>query len=94
MVTEDANLISKDYATNKSFAEDFTEGKFSFPIIHSINATPNNHQVINVLRQRTEDNDLKRFAISVIEASGSFEYTRTVLEGLERDSLASPPTRP
>lgn len=83
-----ANLKSKDYEANKSFAEDFTEGKFSFPIIHSIHATPMNHQVINILRQRTEDNELKRFAITCIEASGSFDYTRTVLEGLEADSLA------
>ena len=26
----------EDYATNKSFAEDLTEGKFSFPIVHAI----------------------------------------------------------
>ena len=31
-----ANLTSDDYATNKSFAEDLTEGKFSFPILHAI----------------------------------------------------------
>ena len=31
-----ANLCMEDYATNKSFAEDLTEGKFSFPIVHAI----------------------------------------------------------
>lgn len=31
-----ANLCLDEYAENKSFAEDFTEGKFSFPIIHAI----------------------------------------------------------
>jgi geranylgeranyl diphosphate synthase type 3 len=31
-----ANLTSEDYAANKSFAEDLTEGKFSFPILHAI----------------------------------------------------------
>lgn len=82
-----ANLISKDYAENKSFAEDFTEGKFSFPILHSILATPQNHQVINILRQRTENIDLKKFAISCIENTGSFEYTRKVLADLETKSL-------
>jgi geranylgeranyl diphosphate synthase type 3 len=30
------NLKSEDYAANKSFAEDLTEGKFSFPVIHAI----------------------------------------------------------
>lgn len=82
-----ANLVSKDYADNKSYAEDFTEGKFSFPIIHSIRATPNNHKVMNILRQRTEDVDLKKFAISCIEASGSFAYTVEVLTQLEKSSL-------
>ena len=31
-----ANLCLDEYAENKSFAEDLTEGKFSFPIIHAI----------------------------------------------------------
>lgn len=33
------NLQSSKYAQNKGFAEDLTEGKFSFPIIHSIRAS-------------------------------------------------------
>ena len=28
------------YAENKSFCEDLTEGKFSFPIIHAIRSDP------------------------------------------------------
>lgn len=31
-----ANLCFDEYAENKSFGEDLTEGKFSFPIIHAI----------------------------------------------------------
>ena len=31
-----ANLCLEEYAVNKSFAEDLTEGKFSFPIVHAI----------------------------------------------------------
>lgn len=34
------NLRSGDYAENKGYCEDLTEGKFSFPIIHSIRASP------------------------------------------------------
>ncbi len=30
------NLCSSEYEANKSFCEDITEGKFSFPLIHSI----------------------------------------------------------
>eukprot|EP00041_Stephanoeca_diplocostata_P011401 m.188291 g.188291 ORF g.188291 m.188291 type:complete len:334 (-) comp18524_c0_seq3:320-1321(-) len=83
-----ANLMSDEYAQNKSFAEDFTEGKFSFPIIHSILSTPQNHQVINILRQRTDDTELKKFAVDCIERTGSFKYTRSVLLDLEAEGLA------
>ncbi len=31
-----ANLCLEEYANNKSFAEDLTEGKYSFPIIYAI----------------------------------------------------------
>lgn len=34
------NLQSGDYAQNKGYCEDLTEGKFSFPMIHSIRASP------------------------------------------------------
>ncbi|KDN48185.1 terpenoid synthase [Tilletiaria anomala UBC 951] len=33
------NLQSSEYADNKGFAEDLTEGKFSFPIIHAIRSS-------------------------------------------------------
>jgi len=34
---------------NKGFAEDLTEGKFSFPIIHGIRSHPENNQIMNIL---------------------------------------------
>ncbi|VDO50259.1 unnamed protein product [Haemonchus placei] len=34
------NLVSDEMAQQKSFAEDLTEGKFSFPIIHAIRNSP------------------------------------------------------
>ncbi|XP_025832654.1 geranylgeranyl pyrophosphate synthase [Agrilus planipennis] len=43
------NLCSKDYHHNKSYCEDLTEGKFSFPIIHAIHSHPNDNQVIRIL---------------------------------------------
>lgn len=37
------NLASAEYHKNKSFCEDLTEGKFSFPIIHSIRTSSPSH---------------------------------------------------
>jgi len=78
-----ANLYSKEYEANKSYCEDLTEGKFSFPIIHSIRENPQDTQVLSILRQRTEDLDVKKYCVEQMERLGSFEYTRTVLVELE-----------
>lgn len=40
------NLSLKEYSDNKSFCEDLTEGKFSFPIIHGIKNEGADHQVL------------------------------------------------
>uniref|UniRef100_A0A914UKW5 Geranylgeranyl pyrophosphate synthase n=1 Tax=Plectus sambesii TaxID=2011161 RepID=A0A914UKW5_9BILA len=42
-----ASLCSADYAEKKSYAEDLTEGKFSFPIIHAIQNDSTDGQVIS-----------------------------------------------
>lgn len=40
------NLTSKEYSESKSFCEDLTEGKFSFPIIHAVNNQKHDRQVL------------------------------------------------
>lgn len=76
------NLSDVQYTENKGFAEDLTEGKFSFPIIHSIRSDPNSLQLLNILKQKTTDAEVKRYAVKYMEGTGSFEYTRRVLEVL------------
>jgi len=78
-----ANLRLETYAANKSFAEDLTEGKFSFPILHGIRAGGGDDRVRRILRQRTEDLQVKKFCISLLEAGGSFSYTREVMADLD-----------
>lgn len=46
-----ANLVSKEYADSKSYCEDLTEGKFSFPVIHSIRTNPTDDRLIGNLTQ-------------------------------------------
>ncbi len=61
------NLQSEEYAENKSFCEDLTEGKFSFPIIHAIRQNPSDHRLVNILKQRTTQNATKMYAVSYME---------------------------
>lgn len=76
------NLSSVQYSQNKGLCEDLTEGKFSFPIIHSIRSSPSNLQLLNILRMKTTDDEVKRYAVKYMEGTGSFKYTRQVLDVL------------
>lgn len=35
------------YTVNKGFAEDLSEGKFSFPIVHAVRTNTSNRQVLS-----------------------------------------------
>ncbi|KJZ76323.1 Geranylgeranyl pyrophosphate synthase [Hirsutella minnesotensis 3608] len=76
------NLSSSEYTNNKGMCEDLTEGKFSFPIIHSIRSDVGNMRLISILKQKTTDLQVKRYAVSYMESTGSFAYTRAVLTTL------------
>jgi geranylgeranyl diphosphate synthase type 3 len=86
------NLQSTQYHENKSFCEDLTEGKFSFPIIHSINSSTGNRQLLNIVRQHSADENIKKYALQLMNTTKSFEYTtkiildynKLILEEIER----------
>ncbi|KAK9899189.1 terpenoid synthase [Cystobasidium minutum MCA 4210] len=83
------NLQSDAYKQNKGFCEDLTEGKFSFPIVHSIRADTSNQRLLNVLRQRPTDIELKTYAVTYMDShTHSFEYTRQVLDKLDEQARA------
>lgn len=79
------NLTSTEYSATKSFCEDLTEGKFSFPIIHAINNKRHDRDIVDILQQRTTDVDVKKHCVSLLEEAGSFEYTRSVLQKLNAE---------
>ncbi|KAL9126505.1 MAG: hypothetical protein Q9217_004451 [Psora testacea] len=81
------NLASTEYAETKGLCEDLTEGKFSFPIIHSIRSNPQNLQLMNILKQKTTDEEVKKYAVKYMEKTGSFEYCRIVLRVLHARAL-------
>jgi len=79
------NLQNDQYTTNKGFAEDLSEGKFSFPVVHGIHADTTNRRLLNVLQKRPASPTLKHHAIDYLrDHSKSFEYTREVLEIMEK----------
>ncbi|GAA5886644.1 hypothetical protein JCM16303_001396 [Sporobolomyces ruberrimus] len=82
------NLQSVEYANNKGFCEDFSEGKFSFPIVHAIRADQSNRQILNILRQRPSSPGPKTYAVSYMNhTTNSFAYTRQVLRTLTRQAF-------
>ncbi|VDO03890.1 unnamed protein product [Rodentolepis nana] len=80
-----ANLVDTSYHEAKDFADDLTEGKFSFPIVHAINGFPNDHQTMAILRQRTTNRAVKDHAIQHLDELGSLEYTACTLIRLEKE---------
>ncbi|KAG7346350.1 polyprenyl synthetase [Nitzschia inconspicua] len=82
------NLVDEEYMKSKSFCEDLTEGKFSFPIIHCIRSNPDDHRLLSILKKRTDDLDVKRYAQQVMFAAGSMEYTRAKCISLKEDIVA------
>lgn len=73
------NLKSESLLENKGFCEDLSEGKLSFPIIHSLKANPMDQTLLGILKQRTNNDDIKKFALSYLEKTDSFVYTEKTL---------------
>ncbi|ORY23700.1 isoprenoid synthase domain-containing protein [Naematelia encephala] len=77
------NLQSAEYADNKGFCEDLTEGKFSFPVVHGVRADPTSRQILNVLQKRTTSVELKKHTVDYLRHhTQSFVYTQQVLHQL------------
>jgi len=77
------NLQSEKYMENKSFCEDLTEGKFSFPIIHSIMANRKDSRLLSILRRRPDDLETKKHAVEYMKTTDSFQYTLKVLQEIK-----------
>ncbi|KAJ7721973.1 farnesyltranstransferase [Mycena olivaceomarginata] len=76
------NLRSPIYSAKKGFAEDVEEGKFSFPIVHGVQA--NISMILDVLRNRPATLALKTGVIQYLEhETKSFDYTVSVLDALQ-----------
>lgn len=83
------NLRSEEYARSKSYCEDLTEGKFSYPILHAIRARSADTRLLNILKQKTDNADVKRHAVEFMESVGSFAATRGALAKIKGDIAAA-----
>ncbi|KAK7461740.1 hypothetical protein VKT23_008169 [Stygiomarasmius scandens] len=80
------NLDSHEYEETKGLAEDLSEGKFSFPIIHGIYEQPQSTLLSDVLNERPKTPTLKLEAIDYLRhKTRSFEYSRLVLNTFEEE---------
>jgi geranylgeranyl diphosphate synthase type 3 len=82
------NLVDEEYMKSKSFCEDLTEGKFSFPIIHCIRRDPTDHRLLSILKKKTDDVDVKRYAQQLMFKAGSMEYTRAKCISLKEEIVS------
>eukprot|EP00536_Pseudo-nitzschia_multiseries_P011523 jgi/Psemu1/29177/gm1.29177_g len=82
------NLVDEDYMKSKSFCEDLTEGKFSYPVIHCIRKNPDDNRLLSILKQRTGDIYVKRYAQQIMVEAGSVEYTREKCTSLKKEIVA------
>jgi len=80
------NLQSSEYSDHKGFAEDLTEGKFSFPIVHGVRADEGNHVIMNVLQKRPTTPTLKHHTIAHLrDKTRSFDHTLKVMKAFEQE---------
>jgi len=73
LVTQEDMKADSQYADNKGFAEDLTEGKFSFPVVHGVRADTSNRQL------------LREFTLSQI-SSGIVTFPLRLLPKIHDDS--------
>ena len=86
------SLVSADVPKHSpNFYEDLDEGKFSLPLIHSLQESQSkspgsNLFLTSLLQQRRTTGKMtpeaKKLILEEFERTGSLEYTRSILQGL------------
>lgn len=81
------NLASPTFHAKKGFCEDITEGKYSFMVLHCMRENPATvNELVGLLAKKTVAVDEIKRALTIMHATGSFDYTSTYLQELH-DSL-------
>ncbi|XP_018339613.1 PREDICTED: geranylgeranyl pyrophosphate synthase-like [Trachymyrmex septentrionalis] len=83
-IYDDYYNLRHNKTNENSYCDDLTEGKMSFLIIHALRNNPDDKKIINILRQRSKNIEVKRYCIKILENYGSFKYAKDVLDKLEK----------
>nr|A0A2L0VXR5.1 RecName: Full=Geranylgeranyl pyrophosphate synthase; Short=GGPP synthase; Short=GGPPSase; Short=GGS; AltName: Full=(2E,6E)-farnesyl diphosphate synthase; AltName: Full=Dimethylallyltranstransferase; AltName: Full=Farnesyl diphosphate synthase; AltName: Full=Farnesyltranstransferase; AltName: Full=Geranylgeranyl diphosphate synthase; AltName: Full=Geranyltranstransferase; AltName: Full=Pleuromutilin biosynthetic cluster protein synthesis protein G [Clitopilus passeckerianus]AVA16671.1 geranylger len=78
------NLMSTSYHDERGFAEDMTEGKYTFPMLHSLKRSPDSG-LREILDLKPADIALKKKAIAIMQDTGSLVATRNLLGAVKND---------
>jgi geranylgeranyl diphosphate synthase type 3 len=81
------NLASLQYASEKGFCEDLTEGKFSFPVIFGIRqevALSKRSRIRDILVSKTSTVSLKVEACRLLQQTGAMQHTTQVLAQFDK----------
>ncbi|XP_077254683.1 terpene synthase-like [Temnothorax americanus] len=80
-----SNLCICRDMNDASYCDDLTEGKISFPVIHALKCGNSRRQkIMDILKQRITNTDLKNNCVDLLEELGSLKYTRDTLEKLDK----------
>ncbi|XP_076763613.1 terpene synthase-like [Xylocopa sonorina] len=77
------DAIFIEFCKSKGY-DDLTEGYFNFLIVHAIQTGPAGDEVMNIIKQKTKDIELKRYCVSLLKKYGTYAYTRSVLEEVDK----------
>lgn len=80
------NLCLSKHKVDKttSYYKNLTEERFNIPIIHALTTHPNDKQIISILKMQAKNIEVKHHCIELLEKFGSFEYTRDMLNELDK----------
>ncbi|XP_041971023.1 geranylgeranyl pyrophosphate synthase-like [Aricia agestis] len=67
------------------FCEDFTDGKFSFPVNHALRTSHEASPIIYALKQRTTNYKHKKYCLDLLKKLGSLDYTLKVIRAMDKE---------
>ncbi|KAF5679617.1 terpenoid synthase [Fusarium heterosporum] len=82
------NLQCTEYAEQKGFADEISEGKISLPLIHALaTKSPQQGRLMSILQQRKCGNglcpEMRKLAVGDIKATGGLDYAKKTAIGLQ-----------